>query len=94
MESRIRSTTTTSSFTSTGGGTSNQAAPEEFHTPTSGNIDMTSMTADEAQLTILAALAAGFTEIKLTGELSKTGIGGNWGTFINNKKSRNATSPE
>lgn len=44
------------------------------------------MTADEAQLTILAALAAGFTEIKLTGELSKTGIGGNWGTFINNKK--------
>ena len=54
--------------------------------PTSGNIDMTSMTADEAQLTIRAALAAGFTEIKLTGELSKTGIGGNWGTFINNKK--------
>ena len=47
---------------------------------------MTSMTADEAQLTIRAALAAGFTEIKLTGELSKTGIGGNWGTFINNKK--------
>ena len=25
-------------------------------------------------------------QIKLTGELSKTGIGGNWGTFINNKK--------
>ena len=47
---------------------------------------MTSMTADEAQLTIRAALAAGFTEIKLTGELSKTGIGGNWGTFTNNKK--------
>ena len=44
------------------------------------------MTADEAQLTIRAAVAAGFTEIKLTGELSKTGIGGNWGTFINNKK--------
>ena len=52
----------------------------------SGDIDMTSMTADEAQLTIRAALAAGYTEIKLTGELSKTGIGGNWGTFINNKK--------
>ena len=59
---------------------------KNFTPPTSGNIDMTSMTADEAQLTILAALAAGFTEIKLTGELSKTGIGGNWGTFINNKK--------
>lgn len=59
---------------------------KNFTPPTSGNIDMTSMTADEAQLTILAAVAAGFTEIKLTGELSKTGIGGNWGTFINNKK--------
>ena len=59
---------------------------KNFTPPTSGNIDMTSMTADEAQLTILAALAAGFTEIKLTGELSKTGIGGNWGTFTNNKK--------
>ena len=60
--------------------------PKNFTPPTSGNIDMTSMTADEAQLTIRAALAAGFTEIKLTGELSKTGIGGNWGTFTNNKK--------
>ena len=59
---------------------------KNFTPPTSGNIDMTSMTADEAQLTILAALAAGFTEIKLTGELSKTGIGGNWGMFINNKR--------
>ena len=59
---------------------------KNFTPPTSGNIDMTSMTADEAQLTILAAVAAGFTEIKLTGELSKTGICGNWGTFINNKK--------
>ena len=59
---------------------------KNFTPPTSGNIDMTSMTADEAQLTIRAALAAGFTEIKLTGELSKTGIGGSWGTFINNKK--------
>ena len=59
---------------------------KNFTPPTSGNIDMTSMTADEAQLTIRAALAAGFTEIKLPGELSKTGIGGNWGTFTNNKK--------
>ena len=59
---------------------------KNFTPPTSGNIDMTSMTADEAQLTILAALAAGFTELKLTGELSKIGMGGNWGTFINNKK--------
>ena len=60
--------------------------PKGFPPPTSGDIDMTSMTADEAQLTIRAALAAGYTEIKLTGELSKTGIGGNWGTFTNNKK--------
>ena len=59
---------------------------KNFTHPTSGNIDMTSMTADEAQLTIRAAVAAGFTDLKLTGELSKTGIGGNWGTFINNKK--------
>lgn len=67
---------------------------KNFTPPASGNIDMTSMTADEAQTTILAALATGFTELKLTGELSKIGMGGNWGTFINNKKSRNATSPE
>ena len=60
--------------------------PKGFPPPTSGDIDMTSMTADEAQLTIRAALAAGYTEIKLTGELSKIGMGGNWGTFINNKK--------
>ena len=53
---------------------------KNFTPPTSGNIDMTSMTADEAQLTIRAAVAAGFTDLKLTGELSKTGIGGNWGT--------------
>ena len=59
---------------------------KNFTPPTSGNIDMTFMTADEAQLTIRAAVAAGFTDLKLTGELSKTGIGGNWGTFINNKK--------
>lgn len=59
---------------------------KNFTPPASGNIDMTSMTADEAQLTIRAALAAGFTELKLTGELSKIGMGGNWGTFINNKQ--------
>ena len=59
---------------------------KNFTPPTSGNIDMTSMTADEAQLTIRAALAAGFTELKLTGELSKIGMGGSWGTFINNKQ--------
>ena len=59
---------------------------KNFTPPTSGNIDMTSMTTDEAQTTILAALAAGFTEIKLTGELSKIGMGGNWGTFINNEQ--------
>lgn len=59
---------------------------KNFTPPASGNIDMTSMTADEAQKTILAALAAGFTELKLTGELSKIGMGGNWGTFINNKQ--------
>ena len=59
---------------------------KNFTPPASGNIDMTSMTADEAQTTILAALATGFTELKLTGELSKIGMGGNWGIFINNKK--------
>jgi len=59
---------------------------KNFTPPASGNIDMTSMTADEAQTTILAALATGFTELKLTGELSKIGMGGNWGTFINNKQ--------
>ena len=59
---------------------------KNFTPPTSGNIDMTSMTADEAQLTIHAALAAGFTELKLTGELSKIGMGGSWGSFINNKQ--------
>ena len=52
----------------------------------SGDIDMTNMTADEVKAAITAALAAGHTEIKLTGELSKIGMGGNWGTFINNKK--------
>ncbi len=61
--------------------------PKGFPPPTSGDIDMTSMTADEAQLTIRAALAAGYTEIKLTGELSKTGIGdGNLGAFAYNTK--------
>ena len=61
--------------------------PKGFTPPTSGDIDMTSMTADEAQLTIRAALAAGYTEIKLTGELSKTGMGdGQLGAFAYNTK--------
>lgn len=36
---------------------------------------MTNMTADEVKAAITAALAAGHTEIKLTGELSKIGNG-------------------
>ncbi|MDC2006832.1 fimbrillin family protein [Bacteroides thetaiotaomicron] len=61
--------------------------PKGFTPPTSGDIDMTSMTADEAQLTIRATLAAGYTEIKLTGELSKTGMGdGQLGAFAYNTK--------
>ena len=60
--------------------------PKNFTPPHSGDIDMTSMTADKAQLTILAAIAAGHTEIKLTGELSKIGMGGNRGTFAGNTK--------
>ena len=60
--------------------------PKNFTPPTSGDIDMTSMTADEAQLIILAAIDAGHTEIKLTGELSKIGMGGNRGTFAGNTK--------
>ena len=58
---------------------------KNFTPPASGNIDMTSMTADEAQTTILAALATGFTELKLTGELSKIGMGsGQVGAFAYN----------
>ncbi len=60
--------------------------PKNFTPPTSGDIDMTSMTADEAQLNILAAIAAGHTEIKLTGQLSKIGMGDQWGTFFYNTK--------
>ena len=40
----------------------------------SGDIDMTNMNADEVKAAITAALAAGHTEIKLTGEFSKTGM--------------------
>ena len=59
--------------------------PKNFTPPTSGHIDMTSMTADVAQITIRAALAAGYTEVRLTGELSKIGMDyGNWGTFYGN----------
>lgn len=54
--------------------------------PVSGDIEMTSMTAAEAQAAIRSALAAGFTELKLTGELFKTGMGGQWGTFADNTK--------
>ena len=60
--------------------------PKNLTPPTSGDIDMTGMTADKAQLTILAAIDAGYTEIKLTGELSKIGMGGNRGTFAGNTK--------
>ena len=52
--------------------------------PTSGDIDMTNMNADEVKAAIKAALDAGYTEIKLTGELSKIGMGGQWGTFADN----------
>ena len=54
--------------------------------PTSGDIDMTNMNADEVKAAIKAALDAGYTEIKLTGELSKIGMGGQWGTFADNTK--------
>ena len=53
-------------------------------TPTDGNIDMTAMTADQVKAAIQAALAAGFTEITLTGELSKIGMGDTDGTFVGN----------
>ena len=52
----------------------------------SGNIDMTGMTVEEAKAAIENALDAEFTEFKLTGELSKIGMGGNWGTFANNPR--------
>lgn len=51
----------------------------------SGDIDMTNMTADEVKAAITAALATGHTEIKLTGELSKIGMGsGQVGAFAYN----------
>ena len=56
--------------------------PKNFTPP--GNIDVTNMTDVVAQITIRAALEAGHTDLKLTGELSKIGIGGQWGTFANN----------
>ncbi len=59
---------------------------KNFTPPTSGTIDVTGMTDVVAQITIRAALAAGYTEIKLTGELSKIGMGGQWGTFADNTK--------
>lgn len=51
--------------------------------PTSGDIDMTNMSADEVKAAITAALAAGHTEIKLTGEFSKIKTGA-VGTFTYN----------
>ena len=45
---------------------------------------MTAMTADQVKAAIQAALAAGFTEITLTGELSKIGMGDTDGTFVGN----------
>lgn len=50
---------------------------------TSGDIDMTNMSADEVKAAITAALAAGHTEIKLTGEFSKIKTGA-VGTFTYN----------
>ena len=50
----------------------------------SGTIDMTPMTADEVKAAVKEALDAGFTELKLTGELSKTGMGDVDGTFADN----------
>ncbi|KDS42754.1 leucine-rich repeat protein [Parabacteroides distasonis] len=57
--------------------------------PTSGDIDMTNMNADEVKAAIKAALDADHTEIKLTGEFSKTGMGAvddALGTFFYNTK--------
>lgn len=42
--------------------------------PVSGTVDMTRMTADEVKTAIGAALDAGITEFKLTGEFAKIGI--------------------
>lgn len=42
--------------------------------PVSGTVDMTRMTADEVKTAIGAALDAGVTEFKLTGEFAKIGI--------------------
>ena len=58
--------------------------PKNFTPPTSGTIDMTNMTDVVAQATILAALDAGYTALKLTGELSKIGMGDVWGIFVEN----------
>lgn len=50
----------------------------------SGDIDMTNMPPEEVKTAINTALALGFTEITLKGELSKTGIGDTGGTFVGN----------
>ena len=57
---------------------------KNFTPPTSGTIDVTGMTDVVARATICAALEAGHTEIELKGELSKIGMGGQWGVFADN----------
>ena len=58
--------------------------PKNFTPPTSGIIDVTGMTDVVARATIRAALDADYTDLKLTGELSKIGMGDQWGVFANN----------
>ena len=58
--------------------------PKNFTPPTSGTIDVTNMTDVVARATIRAALEAGYTDLKLKGELSKIGMGGQWGIFADN----------
>ena len=57
---------------------------KNFTPPTSGIIDVTGMTDVVARATIRAALDADYTDLKLTGELSKIGMGDQWGVFANN----------
>lgn len=57
---------------------------KNFTIPTSGTIDVTHMTDIVAQATIRAALDAGYTDLKLTGELSKIGMGDVNGIFADN----------
>ena len=55
--------------------------------PTSGDIDMTAMTAAEVKAAIYDAVDAGFTALKLKGELNKLGMDGtSEGIFVGNSK--------